>query len=90
MLKITKLEPVRDGSVLKLEGRLVGPWVAQLREVAEAELAQDRPLAFEVSEVSFVDRPGEELLREFVARRVRLEGPSGFVRELLRGNGGAR
>ena len=90
MLKITKLEPAADGAILKLEGRLVGPWVAELRKIAEAELEQDRPLAFEVSEVSFVDRGGEELLRELVARRVRLDGPTGFVRELLRANGGPR
>ena len=90
MLKITRLEPARDGAVLKLEGRLVGPWVAELKEIAEAELAQERPLAFDVSEVSFVDRGGEELLRELVARRVRLDGPSGFVRELLKANGGRR
>ena len=90
MLKITKLEAAQDGAVLKLEGRLVGPWVGQLREIAEAELAQDRPVAFEVSQLSFVDRLGEELLRELVRRRVRLEGPTGFVRELLKANGGAR
>jgi len=90
MLKITRLEPAENGAVLKLEGRLVGPWVGQLREIAEAELAHKRPLSFEVSGVSFVDRSGELLLRELVSRRVRLDGPSGFVRELLKANGGSR
>ena len=90
MLKITRLEPAEKGAVLKLEGRLVGPWVGQLREIADAELAVERSLTFEVSGVSFVDRGGEVLLRELVSRRVRLDGPTGFVRELLKGNGGSR
>ncbi|HKA36607.1 MAG TPA: hypothetical protein VKH43_07280 [Thermoanaerobaculia bacterium] len=90
MLKITRLESPGTVAVLKLEGRLVGPWVGALREIAEAELALQRPLAFEVSGVSFVDRRGEILLRELVSRQVRLDGPSGFVRELLQSNGGSR
>ena len=90
MLKITKLEEAGDATVLKLEGRLVGPWVAAVRQAAQEELARHRGLAFEVSAVTFVDRSGEELLRELVGRRVRLEGPSGFVRELLKANGGPR
>jgi len=90
MLKITSLEPAAGGVLLKLEGRLVGPWVPILRQVAENELSRDRGVAFDVSELSFVDRTGEELLRELIGRRVRLERPSGFVRELLSPNGGPR
>jgi hypothetical protein len=90
MLKITSLEPAPDRVLLKLEGRLVGPWVAILRQVAETELARDLGVAFDVSELSFVDREGEGLLRELIGRRVRLERPSGFVRELLNSNGGPR
>jgi len=84
MLRITRLES--DGQLTwKLEGRLVGPWVDELRTVAEAALAESPTPAFDVAAVSFVDRKGEELLRELVRRRVRLEDPSGFVRELLHG-----
>lgn len=87
---MTRLNAGANLPLWKLEGRLVGPWVAELRQVAEAELATARGLAFDVSAVSFVDRKGEELLRELVNRRVRLDHASGFLRELLNGKGGPR
>ena len=85
MLKISRPEPENRMAPWKLEGRLVGPWVGELRQLAEAALADSRGLALDVSAVSFVDRQGEELLRDLIARRVRLERPSGFLRELLDG-----
>ena len=90
MLKITRLDAAGEEAVFKLEGRLVGPWVAELRGIAQTELAQDRRLALDVSALSFLDRKGEELLRELVHRRVRLESPTGFIQELLKGTGGSR
>lgn len=90
MLKITRLNTTAREAVFKLEGRLVGPWVAELREIAQGELAEHRRLALDVSALSFLDRRGEELLRELVHQRVRLESPTGFVKELLKGNGGSR
>ena len=88
MLKISPIDTANGGAVWKLEGRLVGPWVAELRSLAETALAGSPGLALDISGVSFVDRKGEELLRELAVRRVRLEHPSGFLRELL--NGGPR
>lgn len=87
---MTRLNAGANLPLWKLEGRLVGPWVAELRQVAEAELATARGLAFDVSAVSFADRKGEELLRELINRRVRLDHASGFLRELLNGKGGPR
>jgi len=88
MLKISRSEPETQTVSWKLEGRLVGPWVAELRRLAETTLAESRGLVLDVSDVSFVDREGEDLLRDLITRNVRLEHPSGFVRELL--NGGQR
>jgi hypothetical protein len=88
MLKITRQEPESRSASWKLEGRLVGPWVAELRQVADAALSESDGLTLDVSHVSFVDREGKDLLRELIARRVRLEHPSAFLRELL--NGGQR
>ena len=88
MLKISRPEPESHSASWKLEGRLIGPWVAELRQVADTALSESGGLTLDVSDVSFVDRQGEDLLRELIARRVRLERPSGFLRELL--NGGQR
>ncbi|HLN58550.1 MAG TPA: hypothetical protein VK416_08300 [Thermoanaerobaculia bacterium] len=88
MLKISRPEPESQSASWKLEGRLVGPWVAELRQVADAALSESDGLTLDVSEVSFVDREGKDLLHELIARRVRLVHPSAFLRELL--NGGQR
>jgi hypothetical protein len=88
VLKITRLKPGSSSHSWKLEGRLVGPWVAELRQLAETELAGSGGLSLDVSDLSFADRGGEALLRELVSRRVRLERPSGFLRELLDGERG--
>lgn len=63
MLKVT----VSDDSgsvVLKLEGRLVGPWVDEVekawRSVANSAKAQH--LAVDLCDVTFVDAAGKELL----------------------------
>ncbi len=88
MLKISRLEAESQNGSWKLEGKLVGPWVAELRQVTDTALAESARLTLDVSDVSFVDREGEDLLRELITRNVRLEHPSGFLRELL--NGGQR
>jgi hypothetical protein len=88
MLKISRTEPTNEGVMWKLEGRLVGPWVEELRRLAEESLAGSPGLALDISGVSFVDRKGEELLRELASREVRLEHASGFLSELLDGGRG--
>ena len=38
MLKISQLEPVNHAVVLRLEGRVVGPWVTELQKSCEEVL----------------------------------------------------
>lgn len=51
-------------STIKLEGKLYGPWVEETERVwrAEAASGKDRYLQIELSEVTFVDARGKELL----------------------------
>ena len=83
MLRIT-----RNGSVgtptLKLEGSIAGPWVGELRRVAESSLAESGLLKLDLSAVGFVDPAGAQLLHE-LAQRVEINGLSQFVAELLYG-----
>jgi ABC-type transporter Mla MlaB component len=75
MLRITS-----DQTHLKLEGRLVGPWVTLLRRECRS-----RPnVALDLSEVVFVDSAGVSLLARLVARGAQLRAASPFIAELLK------
>jgi ABC-type transporter Mla MlaB component len=81
MLRITK-ETSNGLMVLKLEGKLQGPWVATLREESRAARAGG-PLKLDLSHIAFVDQAGLELLRELIGAGVKIGNCSNFVRELL-------
>ena len=84
MLKIVAA-PNGSGTVtLVLEGRLIGPWVEELRRASEAALGSSERLALDLGAVSYVDRRGLELLRSLAGRRAQLDNCSPFVAEQLR------
>jgi anti-anti-sigma regulatory factor len=83
MLRITRVA----GPVLKLEGRLLGPWVDELRRAcADLENPPGR-LCLDLAAVTFVDAAGARLLRELRQQHVTLTGCSGFVTVLLEREG---
>ena len=69
---------------LRVEGRLTGPWVEALQRSCEDFFTSGRPLTLDISELSFVDRSGVDLLRALRARGARLVNCSHFVVELLK------
>ena len=83
MLKIELIES-GDTPTLRLEGRVIGPWVEELRRSCEPALATGARLSVDLSDVSFVDRDGVELFRSLRKRQVMLLNCSGFVAEQLR------
>jgi ABC-type transporter Mla MlaB component len=71
MLKIS--EPSTNHAVtLKLEGRLIGPWVDELGAACEAQLRNSRRLMLDVSDVSYADRAGMALLVTLKQRGIEL------------------
>lgn len=80
MLRITRISS-QDSDTLKLEGKLLGPWVGELSHVL-AEL-NGRAMGLDLSAVTFVDATGTELLRDLIRRGVPIAGCSPFVAELL-------
>jgi anti-anti-sigma regulatory factor len=82
MLKIVALEPADGRVVLRLEGQIVGPWVDEV-ERACGEVST-RALCLDLSQVSFVERRGAELLRALGNRGIPLLHCSPFVSEQLR------
>lgn len=64
-----KIEALKTGQVttLKLEGRLVGPWVdeaesAWLLVVNESAKDHGRQIVIDLSELTFIDKAGKHLL----------------------------
>jgi anti-anti-sigma regulatory factor len=84
MLRISQ-DGATDRSVgLKLEGRVVGPWVGELRRICEPLLGGDRGLTLDLAEVSYVDAEGAATLESFRSRGARLERCSPFVAQQIK------
>lgn len=84
MLKIVTVPNGSGTATLILEGRLIGPWVEELRRSCEQTSSSSDELTLDLGGVSFVDRSGLELLRSLADRRARLNNCSPFVAEQLR------
>jgi ABC-type transporter Mla MlaB component len=84
MLKISRAGKAHDSVTLKLEGRVVGPWVGELRQVCEALLTEGRTLKLDLAEVMFADTAGVAVLASLKSRGVKFRNCSPFVEEQLR------
>lgn len=65
MLKITTLLNA-ESTVLRLEGRLAGPWVQELERCWDSTVGTptDHPLSVDLSAVTYVDSDGKDLLKK--------------------------
>ena len=81
MLKITQASEGGDGLLLKLEGELLEPWLAELSSVC-ARAAQS--LRLDLSALRYADTAGVQFLRDCLNRGVAISSCSGFMAELLR------
>lgn len=83
MLRIHRTK--KDGMTwLTFEGKLVGDWVEEGRVACAQEIAAGRPPVLDLSQVTYVDRDGLRLLRQWIANGVPMPVRSSFVAELLR------
>ena len=71
--------------LLEVEGRLAGPWVEELERSWEAERrrAPWEDIVVRLSNVSFVDEAGKELLSKIVRAGAKLEGNGCMVRAIV-------
>ena len=69
VLKITVIES-SEGAVLRLEGRLVGPWVAEFNKAVAA--CGNRPLSVDLTDTTYVDAAGRRALASARDRGARL------------------
>lgn len=87
MLRISQAAGHDSPPTLRVEGKLHGPWVAELARACAELSGSLEGLSLDLAAVTFVDGPGVELLRGLLARGVTLSACSGLVAELLHGEG---
>jgi len=87
MLRITPTDSGNHHVLLRLEGRVAGPWVTEVWKACEKVLGDGHALELNLAEVSFLDRAGASLLTKMHARGVELADCSPFVKEQLKGAG---
>lgn len=85
MLRITPSK-TRGTVALKLEGKLLGPWVDELQGYWLGHSRQSERTsikAIDLAEVSFIDSRGKDLLLRMQRKGVSLIGGSDFIQQLL-------
>jgi anti-anti-sigma regulatory factor len=90
MLRITVVDLSDSVVVLRVEGRITGCWVEELRRTCAAHtfaahtFADEVQLSLELSKVSFADAAGIALLKELRSRGADLIRPTPFLAEQLK------
>ncbi|WP_447975083.1 hypothetical protein [Nitrospira sp. Kam-Ns4a] len=83
MLKIT-VRPRGRATEFALEGRLAGPWVAELdRCWRAARAAGAGPIVVDLSDVTFVDADGQVLLRALARAGAALRGSGCLINAIV-------
>jgi hypothetical protein len=83
MLRITELHDGVSGRTLRLEGKLLGPWVEELRQACIPNGSATRAIQLNLAAVSYADAAGTLLIRELIQRGVILTACSRYIAELL-------
>ncbi|HVO61725.1 MAG TPA: hypothetical protein VMT53_12375 [Terriglobales bacterium] len=81
MLRITAI--TSDKVVVKLEGRLVGPWVRELKKTILRTNGRCQPLEIDVSDLTFADEKGERALRWLHRMGAHFQGKEPFAEYLF-------
>lgn len=84
MLKISETKPADHDVTLRLEGRIVGPWVAELLQACEQVLDRGSPLTLQLADVEFMEAEGVALLMALRRRGVSFVAPPPFIAEQLK------
>jgi anti-anti-sigma regulatory factor len=85
MLRIARVNDGTSDSIptLKLEGKLLGPWVDELSCACEELQVAPNGFCLNLSAVTFIDSAGIKLLGDLIRRGTTLSQCSGFIEELM-------
>jgi len=85
VLRITQEERTQGLTRLRLDGRVVGEWVAVLADACDAAHEAGGRLALDMAGVCFLDSEAVRLVKRLMRAGVEVSGSSAFVREQLAG-----
>ena len=90
MLRVTVVESSRRAVTLRVEGRIAGSSVEELRRACDVHtVPEEVQLSLELADVSFADAAGVVLLKELRSRGVDLMRANTFMTEQLKSKDGA-
>jgi ABC-type transporter Mla MlaB component len=84
VLKISVIGDSDQAIEFALEGKLVGPWVDELRRLSHDALSQNKSVSLNLEKVWFVDARGAALLRDLAGRQVSQYNSSQFVSQQVK------
>jgi hypothetical protein len=84
MLRLTRIAGDLPNPTVKLEGKLLGPWVDEVRQACAANTGPVGRTCLDLSALTFVDAAGVELLRELMRQGIEIGACSNYVAQLLR------
>jgi len=85
VLKISVTSESVEVTSFRLEGKLVGPWVEELRRLSAVALAKSGAVSLDLEKVWFVDSQGIALLRDLAKQNVARLNCSQFISQQLQG-----
>ena len=88
MLRLTRIASTHRAQTIKLEGKLLGPWIDEVSKTCAAGTGPSSRINLDLSALIFVDGAGERLLRDLIARGIEVVACSSYVAELLRSRAG--
>jgi hypothetical protein len=83
MLKITRIGGENSALTLKLEGKLLEPWVAELLKASTLANGFASRIRLDLADLMYVDKAGAIALKELIGRGYSVSACSGYVAELL-------
>ena len=83
MLRITWVAGARVAPLLKLEGKLLGSWVDEVRKACAEATAGSSRADLDLSAISLVDAAGVQLLRDLIRQGIGIAACSNYVAGLL-------
>jgi hypothetical protein len=83
MLRITRTGGSTAVETLKLEGKLLAPWVGEVEDASAVAGGPSRRLCLDLSALTFADAAGIRLLRALHRRGITIAVCPDLIRELL-------